>query len=560
MNVVRDSAIVRWLLCAFACLRTFFRDSVLGKFVRFCTDGTLIAQIRGSAVYKFIRYCTVGGALVAWTRNSAVYRFLFLDGLGARVLAAIARCAKRSAVCAFIWRDGRLENLWQKSVLSDVLSKLANLPGSILAGVRQKNASRWEGYTLLQMAGALGENSHVLVGLLLMVTLSIDHSKWNNMYAFVGVLAVCVLFVLAGTGRRDQRFDVKSLGPYVILNMAVICCSVLISQDVGGSLRFLVFQLTAFLVLLLVVSSVKNYQQLRLLVTLVVIGVTVAALYGCYQGVIGVEVKASQTDMTLELNQGMPGRIYSFFDNCNAFAGILVMAMPLTYALVLNAETRCGRAAAVVSLLLCALALAQTYSRAGWIGFAVTVVVFVLFWNWRLIPVLIIVGLCCLPILPQSIYNRILTIGHKGDGSANYRMAIYGATFRLLRKYAVQGAGLGSTVLHYTFKQFPAMYNGAYPVHTHSLYLQVWAETGIFGLLTFLAAMLHRGKTAIKAYVSATDRRVKLIIAAAVSGICGIMVMGLVEYVWFYTRSLYLFWFVFALVIAGAKVARSTEG
>lgn len=537
MSVVHNSEIIQWLLRAAALLGTVCRDSVLGKLATFCTGGTL------------------GG----WIKNSGVYRFLFVDGLVARILAAIARRAKESAICSFFWRDGRFRALWETSVLCFILTKLANLPASILTWVRESLRSHWEGSTLLQTGSMLGKNTHVLVGLLLMVTFAIEHAKWDNMYAFVGILLVFLLFVLAGSERRGQRFDVKALGPYVILNMAVMCCSTLISRDSWISLRFLVFQLTAFLILILTVSAVKDYRQLQTLAVLVMVGITVAALYGCYQGIVGVEVDVSQTDLTLELNQGMPGRIYSFFDNPNAFAGILVMAMPLTYALTLNARTWYGRGAALISLLLCGLSLAQTYSRAGWIGFAVTVVVFVLFWNWRLIPVLIIAGLCCLPILPQSIYNRILTIGHKGDGSTNYRFAIYQTTLQLLKDYWLQGTGLGSNVLNNTFKLYPPMFNGAYPVHSHNLYLQVWAETGIFGLLTFLGAMIHQGKRAVKACVVATDRRIKLMIAAAVSGLCGILVMGLVEYVWFYTRSLYLFWFIFAIIVTGIKISRSTE-
>ena len=538
MSMVHSSAVVQWLLRAVAFLGLVCRESIFGKIAAFCT----------------------GGSLGCWVHGSAVYRFLFVDGIGARILNAIARVAKGSAICSFFWRDGRLETLWKKSILCSFLTSLANLPASILTWVHETIKPKWEGSTLLQMTSVLGGNTHVLVGLLLLVTLSIDHARWNNMYALLGVLAVSVLFVLAGSTRRGQRFDVKSLGPYVILNMAVICCSTLISQDPWLSLRFLVFQLTAFLILILTVSSVKDYRQFQLLITLVVIGITVAALYGCYQGIVGVDVDTSQTDLTLELNQGMPGRIYSFFDNPNAFAGILVMAMPLTYALVLNAKTWCGRCGALISMVLCVLALAQTYSRAGWIGFAVTVVVFILFWNWRLIPILIVAGLCCLPVLPESIYNRILTIGSKEDGSTNYRFSIYQATFRLLKDYWLQGTGLGSNVLHNTFKLYPPMFNGAYPVHTHNVYLQIWAETGIFGLLTFLGAMIHHGKNAIKASVATTDRRIKLMIGAAVAGLCGILVMGLAEYVWFYTRSLYLFWFVFAVVVTGIKIAHSTEG
>lgn len=537
MSLIHNSAVAQWLLCAAGFLGTVCRESVPGKIAAFFT----------------------GGTLKRWIRSSGVYRFLFVDGLVARFLAAVIRAAKESVVCAFLWREGELAKFWKQSVLCTVLTGLANLPASVLTWIHETVRPQWEGSTLLRAGTFLGGHTPVWMGLLLMVTVSIDHSKWDNMYAFVGVLLIFALFVLAGSHRRGQRFDVKSLGLYVILNMAVICCSVLISQDRWTSVRFLVFQLTAFLILLLTVSSVKDYRQMRILISLVVVGLTVAALYGCYQGIVGVEVNTSQTDLTVELNQSMPGRIYSFFDNPNAFAGVLVMVMPLTYALVLNAETWYGRFAALIALALCGLALAQTYSRAGWIGFAVTVVVFVLFWNWKLIPVLIFAGLCCLPILPESIYNRILTIGSKEDGSTNYRFHIYKATFQLLKVYWLQGVGLGSNVLHNAFKQFPSMYNGAYPVHSHCLYLQIWAETGIFGLLTFLGAVIHQGKNAVKACCSA-DRRIKLVIGAAVSAICGILVMGLVEYVWFYTRSLYLFWFIFAVAISGIKIARSTEG
>ncbi len=537
MSLVRNSMVLQWLQCAAAFLGTACRESVLGKIAAFLT----------------------GDVLRGWIRDSGVYRFLFVDGLVGRILAAVVRAVKGSAVCFFLWREGLLARSWRQSVLCSFLTGLANLPASILTWLRETIRPQWEGSIFLRSASFLGEHTPVLIGLLLMVTLSVDHSRWDNMYAFVGVLLICVLFVLAGSHRRGRRFDVKSLGLYVVLNMAVICFSVLISQDRWTSVRFFVFQLTAFLILLLTVSSVKDYRQLRLLISLVVVGITVAALYGCYQGIVGVEVNTSQTDLTVELNQNMPGRIYSFFDNPNAFAGILVMIMPLTYALVLNAETWYGRFAALIALALCGLALAQTYSRAGWIGFAVTVVVFVLFWNWKLIPVLIFAGLCCLPILPENIYNRILTIGSKEDGSTNYRFHIYTATAQLLKVYWLQGVGLGSNVLHNAFKQFPAMYNGAYPVHSHCLYLQIWAETGVFGLLTFLGTMVQQGKNAAKACFLA-DRRLKLVIGAAIAGICGILVMGLVEYVWFYTRSLYLFWFIFAIVISGVQIARSTEG
>lgn len=74
----------------------------------------------------------------------------------------------------------------------------------------------------------------------------------------------------------------------------------------------------------------------QLMVALAVLGLSVAALYGCYQSYIGVDIVASQQDMNL--NQGMPGRVYSFFDNPNNFAEQLAMLLPLNLALFLNSR------------------------------------------------------------------------------------------------------------------------------------------------------------------------------------------------------------------------------
>ena len=40
-----------------------------------------------------------------------------------------------------------------------------------------------------------------------------------------------------------------------------------------------------------------HHEQLQLVVSLAVLGVSAAALYGCYQGYVGVDVIASQQDM-----------------------------------------------------------------------------------------------------------------------------------------------------------------------------------------------------------------------------------------------------------------------
>jgi O-antigen ligase len=204
-------------------------------------------------------------------------------------------------------------------------------------------------------------------------------------------------------------------------------------------------------------------------------------------------------------------------------------------------------------------AIGFTYSRSGWIGLAGAVVLFFAFQNWRLVPLLLLVGIVAVPFLPTSIYNRVLTIGNLQDTSTRYRFYIYEATGNLLRDHGLRGVGLGSDVMKTVFQQYPPMPDGNYPIHTHNNYLQMWGEVGLFGLLAYLALILGQLKAGVRAYVQSTDRRVKRMLSAAVSALCGILVISLAEYTWFYPRNMFLFWFLFGVIAVCVKLAHAPE-
>ena len=287
------------------------------------------------------------------------------------------------------------------------------------------------------------------------------------------------------------------------------------------------------------------------MVSLAVVGLSVAALYGCYQGYIGVDIVPSQQDMAV--NAGMPGRAYSFFDNPNNFAEQLAMLLPLDLALFLNCRWR-GKLLSLLSLGLGVAAIGFTYGRASWIGLSFAVVVFLALLNWRWVPVLLVAGLAAIPFLPETIYNRILTIGNTNDSSIRYRFEIYETTRNLMEDYWARGVGLGTDVMKKVFETYPTNFDGTYPVHTHNNYLQMWGETGILGLFSYLALLLWQLKTGVKSFCSALDPRVKRLLAASIGGFCGILVIGLAEYTWYYPRNMFTYWFLFGVISACVKL------
>lgn len=504
--------------------------------------------IENSVICRF--FLGLWGILLQSWEESRVGGALRTFGRG--VVSAV----EGSGVCRFLWREGTLSGSWDSSVTCKLLTAILNIPCAICKLLYRAGKKMWDGSLCFRAAALVCGNPFLLLGLFIAVMLMVPHARWDNRYALMAALALTALFAVGSGPKVRNRMEPDAFGPYYIFFMGFICYAFLSSLDWKASIRFVGFHLAAFLLAVLVVSSVKKYEQLRLVVVLAVAGLTIAALYGCYQGVIGVPVVANQQDMLV--NKGMPGRVYSFFDNPNNFAELLVMLMPFTYALFLNARTWRGRLASVFSFGVCAVALGYTLSRSSWLGFALATVVFIAFWNWKLIPLLVALGICCIPMLPETIYNRILTIGNTKDTSTSYRFAIYKASGVLMKDYWLRGVGLGSDILKQTFRGYPPMFDGNFPIHTHNNYLQVWAETGLFGAVSFIAALLYQLKAGTKAFVACTDKRVKNLLAAALAGFCGILLISVAEYTWFYARNMFTYFFLFGVITACIKLSRKS--
>lgn len=474
-----------------------------------------------------------------------------------RGMAALGRGASRqvrgSAVCRFLWRESAVSRAWPGSVACRLFTAILNIPCALVKWLYQVGRCVWDSSLFCRLLAFVGGGSAVLLGLLMTVMLAAPHDSWNNIYGLVGAAVVTAFVVIGSASRPQNRLELDRLGPYMIFYLIFLCAALAASVSTDLSMRFFFFHLTGFLLVLAAVSAVRRYEQLQLMVALAVLGVSVAALYGCYQGYIGVEINPSQQDMIL--NAGMPGRVYSFFDNPNNFAEQLVMLLPLNLALFLNSRWR-GKLLSLLSLCLGVAAIGFTYSRSGWIGLALAVVVFLALTDWRFVPLVAVLGVAALPLLPETVYNRILSIGNTEDTSTSYRFAIYGATKNLMRDYWHRGVGLGNDVMKQVFQNYPTMFDGNYPIHTHNNYLQMWGETGVFGFISYLALLLYQLKSGIRAFVTTGDKRVRRMLAAAIGAFCGILVIGLAEYTWFYPRNMFTWWFLFGVIGACVKLTR----
>ncbi len=494
--------------------------------------------------------------LTLWRGLQGLWAQSALGGWCHRRRMGVKNAGANSRVCAFVAREGSLWRGWGRSRFGQAVVWLFNLPVAAAKGLYRLGHRLWDGSLCFKGVTALGRKSWLLLGLFVLVMLVAPHEKWDNLYAFLGAAALWLVYALGCADRQGKTLEVGRMGPWFALYFLFITLGLVTSLSVPLSLRFYLFHLTGFFLVLVAVSAIDTKRQLTAVLVCAGLGLAVAALYGCYQGYVGVEVVASQQDLTL--NKDMPGRIYAFFDNPNNFAEVLVLLTPLTGALTLNARSWRGRLLGLVALGLDIAAIGLTYSRSSWLGLVLAVVIFLVLMDWRFLPAMVVLGLAAIPILPESILNRILTIGNMEDSSARYRLAIWEDTGRLLKDYGLTGTGLGNDVMGRVFRHYPTLYDGNYPIHTHNNYLQMWGETGFFGLLAFLGLLLGQIKEGLRAFRRA-DKALRRILAAALGSFVGILAVSVVEYTWFYPRNMFLFWFLFGVIASCIKLVGQRE-
>lgn len=477
-----------------------------------------------------------------------------------RSLSAVwTRWWHQSAVVhALFQREPLFSRVWADSHICRLLDFFLNLPANLLHRLYRKFQTAFDGSFFAAIAFAAGDHAPIAIGWLMLLIMNIPYERWSNGYSFLGCLMVLLLTVFGGMRRRSLRFSSARVGPYLALFFFAVLLSWPLSMYPNLSYRFLSYHITCALCVLLIVNAVDRTDQLERLAGFASLGLAGASVSGILQRFQGIEVNASFVDVAL--NAGMPGRVYSHYENPNSFAQVLVLLIPVAVGLIFGAKRTIWRITALFSALLGLLALVMTYSRACWVGLVVSALVFLFFWNRRLIPVCMVGALACLPFLPDSILNRILTIFNPNDSSTSSRFPLYQAALRMLGASPVTGVGLGTHAVKAAIIERRFYADFTHYAHSHNLFLQIWLETGLLGLFGFLGGTFGSLKQGAAAFLSrSAPRNVRMILLGALSGLAGALVCGLADYLWTYPRVMLIFWFTVSLLLSGTLLAKQNS-
>ena len=351
-------------------------------------------------------------------------------------------------------------------------------------------------------------------------------------------LAAMVIVVFAFTLFR-YNFKLDLTATALIIFIAVNILMGLGSLAPASSVPIAILISVIMLSYILIRTCFHTRKRLNFVMVVCITVAAITALVAFYQIFIGY---VNMTWVDRNLFAALRLRVYSTFGNPNVYGAYLLLAIPLSAGLILYVKKPLYKlyAAGVTGMLIVALAL--TYSRGCYLALAGAVLVFFLLIEKRLI-VFYALGLLAMPfILPAGMLARIVSIVNFADTSTAFRLAIWQASLRILGDFWMAGLGQGIDAYNrvYPFYSFAAVPSP----HAHNLFLQIFLETGIIGLLVWMAVLACFFRTQFSFMRHTTDVRRKILSAAITAGVIGFLMQGMFDHV-FYNYRVMLVFFLF---------------
>lgn len=312
---------------------------------------------------------------------------------------------------------------------------------------------------------------------------------WSNS---VYLVLLAAIFLISFFGRRDLTWTKTALDIPIICFLALASGFLLISLNREAGARQLISLWGAGILYFVLIREIKDERTARNIVFVFLMAGLKIMANGIYQLRVGLqETKAwIETYVSGEVGERLldrlsSGRVFSSFVYPNAYAGFLIMLIPVAFFWMLGARGH-KKIGPVFFLAISFYSLYITYSKGGWLSLALTAV----FASFFLIPELsalkkISIGIFAIGLIFFLVIGLEST-GRKKLGfidSFKARAGYWQAGVLMLRDNPLKGYGLGNFSELYPEYKLPEAEETQL---AHNNYLQVWVEMGILGLFILL--------------------------------------------------------------------------
>jgi O-antigen ligase len=316
----------------------------------------------------------------------------------------------------------------------------------------------------------------------------------------------------------------------IMLFILALCFSIVFSQDKLNGLQE--FHTYLMGILLFTATAILDENQRKQAIRIIILSAVIISLLAIYQYFFGFRhtldyiTKQGITDSFVidYLNQK---RVFYPFVTPNALAGYLIIIMPL----VLILKRSMSRKLAIIAPLFIALLL--TKSLGGFLSLFAGAGIYVFLKKDSSNKKFIIFSLLGLILTAVFILRELSEKEHLLPlFSLAKRISYWWDTLLIIKNHPLIGIGLGNL-------------NIPFSLYAHNSYLQLWAETGIAGLASFLWLITAAVKTGLKVIKNnpAQKSQTALLLSANII----FLLHNLVDFTFFLPEISLIWWIILGL-------------
>lgn len=368
-------------------------------------------------------------------------------------------------------------------------------------------------------------------------------TRWKLWLLETGLFSIIILWTVNKLFHSKINFKVSELNKPVFVWFVFVVFMYLISRNKHVAELELYRVIVSSASFFLFSNLYDNKQNRNTAIIFWVIGGFLAAIYGIMTHYGGFWiVRTPQVD-----------RIFSTFGNPIFFAAFLVVTIPIAVFKLIQERESSYKVLWFFILISYLIALYFTKTRAGWIAFIVSIIVFIFLSLDSKIKKLLL-------ILILIIFGFLFTLKTKNVWMRQQgHLLIWRDSLRMLLDKPVLGVGLGS--FHISFpdyasdelkKIWPQSQNIVNDAHSE--FVQILAETGIVGFGIFLWILFSVFHQAHQFYKQHHDREEFLIYTALFSSAVGLLVQNLFSVDMRFTISSFYLFAVFGILSSHSTV------
>lgn len=341
-----------------------------------------------------------------------------------------------------------------------------------------------------------------------------------------GFIFLLILIFLLRVKTKKIKFT-ELIYPVLTFLLALLLSSYFTKIDTRIAFDGIRSYLEMFLFFLIVINFINDKKDIDNFINLSSFSVLILSLYGIYQYIARVSIPSSWIDKDLETT--ISTRAFSIFGSPNAFAGYLILLIPLIFTVFLVEKKLTKKLYYFLVLGASLFALLFTLTRAAQISIIFSFLLFTLLYKDKRYFLILIIFILIAFSIPQirirflNLLSPIYLEKAKTYGRL-FRWNLAISIFSLKPIFGVGPGGFGGAVASRL-----GMFEGLY---VDNYYLKTLVEVGLVGFISFLYLIFSILRKGASNLINLTQEKEKMICLGIFLGLIAFFLNNITENLW----------------------------